>query len=158
MAQLSQNANKVQEVLKNYELDLEVIELAQSTRTALEAAQAIGCEVAQIVKSLVFRGEQSKMGLLILASGSNQVNQAEFSRLLGEQIERPNADFVRQVTGFPIGGVAPVGHPQPLPTYIDQDLFLYPEIWAAAGTPHAVFRLSPADLVKICHGQVIKIT
>ncbi len=157
MAFLSHNAQKVQEALLAHGLDLEVVELSASTRTAVEAAQAIGCQVAQIVKTLVFCGLLSGNGLLILASGVNRVNEKTIARHFGEPIARADADFVRQITGFPIGGVAPVGHLQPIPTFIDQDLFLFNEIWAAAGTPHAVFRLTPANLVKITAGKVVKI-
>ncbi len=157
MSLLSQNAKKVQAALLVHGLNLEVVELSDSTRTAVEAAQVIGCQVAQIVKTLVFRGLQSGNGLLILASGVNRVNEKIIAHHFGEPVIKADADFVRETTGFPIGGVAPLGHPQPIPTYIDMDLFEFEEIWAAAGTPHAVLRLTPANLVKISAGQIIKI-
>ncbi|MGB9879954.1 MAG: YbaK/EbsC family protein, partial [Anaerolineae bacterium] len=126
----------------------------QSTRTAAEAAQAVGCAVGQIVKSLVFRGKETHKPILVLASGANRVDEKALAHWVGEPIEKADADFVREQTGFAIGGVPPIGHIQPLPTYIDQDLLLYDEIWAAAGTPHAVFRLTPADLVRMTNGMV----
>jgi prolyl-tRNA editing enzyme YbaK/EbsC (Cys-tRNA(Pro) deacylase) len=126
---------------------LQVVELPASTRTALEAASAVGCQVGQIVKSLVFRRQDSEAPLLILASGANRVNEAGVQALLGEAVGKADADFVRLHTGFAIGGVPPLGHPQALVTLIDADLLQYAEIWAAAGTPNAVFRLTPVYIV-----------
>ena len=136
---------------------LQVVELPASTRTALEAASAVGCQVGQIVKSLVFRRQDSEAPLLILASGANRVNEAGVQALLGEAVGKADADFVRLHTGFAIGGVPPLGHPQALVTLIDADLLQYAEIWAAAGTPNAVFRLTPDDLVRITGGRVIQV-
>jgi len=136
---------------------LQVVELPASTRTALEAASAVGCQVGQIVKSLVFRRQDSEAPLLILASGANRVNEAGVQALLGEAVGKADADFVRLHTGFAIGGVPPLGHPQALETLIDADLLQYAEIWAAAGTPNAVFRLTPDDLVRITGGRVIQV-
>ena len=126
-----------------------------STRTAIEAAQAVGCSVGQIVKSLVFKGAQSHMPLLALVSGANRVNEKRLGLLVGEEIEKADADFVRQHTGFAVGGVPPVGHAERLATFIDRDLLQYDEIWAAAGSPHAVFRLTPDDLQKMTVGEVV---
>ena len=136
---------------------LQVVELPASTRTALEAASSVGCQVGQIVKSLVFRRQDSEAPLLILASGANRVNEAGVQALLGEAVGKADADFVRLHTGFAIGGVPPLGHPQALETLIDADLLQYAEIWAAAGTPNAVFRLTPDDLVRITGGRVIQV-
>jgi prolyl-tRNA editing enzyme YbaK/EbsC (Cys-tRNA(Pro) deacylase) len=155
---LSPSAQKVQDALAAQGLSLQVLELPASTRTAVEAAQAIGCEVGQIVKSLVFKGQQSGRPVLVVASGPNRVNEAKIAQQIGESLGKADADFVRQRTGFVIGGVPPVGHAEPLLTFVDQDLLRYEVIWAAAGTPHAVFRLSPADLLKIAAGQVLDIT
>lgn len=155
---LPPSAQKIQEVLQHLGISSQVLELPQSTRTAAEAAQAVGCAVGQIVKSLVFRGKQTHKPILVLASGANRVNEKTLARLVGEPIEKADADFVREQTGFSIGGVPPIGHIQPLPTYIDEDLLQYEEIWAAAGTPHAVFPLTPADLVRMTGGTVIPIT
>jgi prolyl-tRNA editing enzyme YbaK/EbsC (Cys-tRNA(Pro) deacylase) len=155
---LSPSAQKVQDALAAQGLSLQVLELPASTRTAVEAAQAIGCEVGQIVKSLVFKGQGSGRPVLVLASGPNRVNEAKIAGQIGEPLGKADADFVRQRTGFAIGGVPPVGHAEPLLTFVDRDLLRYEVIWAAAGTPNAVFRLSPADLLKIAAGQVLDIT
>ncbi len=155
---LSPNAQKVQNALHEYGLDLQVVELSASTRTAVEAAQAVGCSVGQIVKSLIFRGLQSGQPVLILASGSNRVNEAAVTTLLGEPIGKADADFVRQHTGFVIGGVPPVGHAEKLHTLMDEDLMQYNQIWAAAGTPNALFHLTPQDLLKISAGLLCKIS
>lgn len=154
---LSPSAQKVQDALFAQGLSLEVVELPGSTRTAVEAAQAIGCEVAQIVKSLVFKGKHSERPILVIASGINRVNEKSIEKLIGEPLGKADADFVRLHTGFVIGGVPPVGHVQRLETFIDQDLLQYREIWAAAGTPHAVFRLTPQDLLKMKIGQVVNV-
>jgi prolyl-tRNA editing enzyme YbaK/EbsC (Cys-tRNA(Pro) deacylase) len=155
---LSPSAQRVQDALNALGVALQVVELPDSTRTAVEAAQAVGCEVGQIVKSLIFKGKHSGLPILVIASGSNRVNERVLEALIGEPLGKADADFVREQTGFVIGGVPPVGHIRSLKTFIDQDLLQYEQIWAAAGTPHAVFRLSPADLVKVASGQVVKIT
>ena len=131
---------------------LTVREFAASTATASDAAAAIGTTVGRIVKSLVFMaGEQP---ILVLASGPNRVDLTKVSRLLGKPITRANADQVRTLTGFAIGGVPPVGHAQPLSTLVDRALLQYDEVWAAAGTPNAVFAIAPPDLVRITNGRV----
>jgi prolyl-tRNA editing enzyme YbaK/EbsC (Cys-tRNA(Pro) deacylase) len=154
---LSPSAQKVQDALARLGLTLQVVELPGSTRTALEAAQAIGCQVGQIVKSLVFKGKHSERPVLVAASGPNRVDERKIEALISEPLGKADAEFVRQRTGFVIGGVPPVGHSEQLETFIDQDLLQYDEIWAAAGTPHAVFRLTPADLVRITGGRVVAI-
>lgn len=154
---LSASAQRVQNILQEQGFLSEVVELPDSTRTAKEAAQAIGCTVEQIVKSLVFRGKQSDSAILVVASGPNRVDEKRLSHLAGEPIEKANADFVRQHTGFAVGGVAPLGHAEPLKTFIDEDLLQYTELWAAAGTPHAVFRLTPRDLQTMTSGQVVAV-
>lgn len=156
---LSRSAQRVQDALAALGFSMgQVIELPASTRTAAEAAAAIGCTVAQIAKSLVFRGVQSGEPVLVIASGTNRVNEARVAEVLGEPIAKADADFVRAQTGFVIGGVPPVGHNRPLRTFIDEGLRQYGEIWAAAGTPHAVFRLTPADLEALTGGEVIRLT
>ena len=154
---LSASAKKVQDALSARGMTLQVIELPGSTRTAQEAAQAIGCDVGQIVKSLVFKGKRSGKPVLVIASGSNRVDERKIEALIEEPLGKADADFVRQHTGFVIGGVPPVGHNQPLLTYVDADLLAYPEIWAAAGTPHAVFRLSPQELCELTGGEVLEL-
>ncbi len=155
---LSPSAQKVQEAIRQRGYALEVIELPQSTRTAVEAAQAVGCDVAQIVKSIIFKTKRTARPVLVIASGANRVNEKVIEALIGEPLGKADAEFVRQQTGFVIGGVPPIGHIQPVQTFIDQDLLQYDEIWAAAGTPHAVFKLTPQMLVELCGGQVIQIT
>lgn len=154
---LSQSARKVQATLKVLGLPCQVVELPASTRTAPEAAQAVGCQVGQIVKSLIFRTQTSHKPVLVLVSGSNRVDERKLATLIGEPIVKAEADFVRDQTGFAIGGVPPVGHSHPLPAYIDEDLLQYPEVWAAAGTPNAVFKLDPRELSRITGGRIIKI-
>ena len=155
--ELSPSARKVQEALQTLGLSIQVVELPGSTRTAVEAAQAVGCQVGQIVKSLVFKTKRSLRPVLVLASGANRVDERKLENLIGEPLGKADADFVRQHTGFVIGGVPPVGHLEQLQAYIDQDLLEYEQLWAAAGTPHAVFRLKPDDLVRITAGQVVEI-
>lgn len=155
---LSKSAASVQAVLEKKGIKSKVIEMPASTRTAQEAADAIGCEVAQIVKSLVFRVEGTEEPLLILASGVNRVNEKQIKRYLGEKIEKADADFTRRVTGFAIGGIPPIGHLQAIRTLIDQDLLQHEVCWAAAGTPHAVFSLKSSDLVVLTDGEVIDIS
>lgn len=156
---LSPSAQKVQDALVALGFEAcEVIELPDSTRTAVEAAAAIGCTVEQIVKSLVFKGRQTDRPVLVVASGPNRVNTGTITALVGEPVDKPDADYVRARTGFVIGGVPPVGHSESLVTFIDQDLLQYGTIWAAAGTPRAVFELTPDDLVKMTGGQVIDVS
>ena len=158
MELLSPSAQRVQDALRGMGFGYEVIEFAQTTRTAAEAAAAVGCTVGQIAKSLIFKGRRSDRPLLVIASGANRVNEKAMRAIVGEPIEKPDADFVRQQTGFVIGGVPPLGHAAPLTIYIDEDLLQYDIIWAAAGTPNAVFRLAPADLLPMTGGQAIKVT
>lgn len=154
---LSGSARKVQDALNAHGLRCQVLELKQTTRSARDAAEAMGCEVGQIVKSLVFKGKASQKPVLVVASGSNRVNEKRLAELISEPVKMPDADFVRQKTGFAIGGVPPIGHAQPLETYIDEDLFKYEEIWAAAGTPYSLFKLTPADLETITGGLVVRV-
>ncbi|HLG65345.1 MAG TPA: YbaK/EbsC family protein [Ktedonosporobacter sp.] len=155
--ELSASAQKVQNTLETLGFSFQVVELPDSTRTAKEAAQAIGCQVGQIVKSLVFTGQHSHKPVLVVASGLNRVNEQRLGALVGEPVEKADADFVRQRTGFAVGGVPPVGHVEPIETFIDEDLQHYEEIWAAAGTPFAVFCLTPIDLQCMTGGHVVAI-
>ena len=154
---LSGSARKVQEALNALGMSLQVVELPNSTRTAVEAAQAVGCQVGQIVKSLVFKAKRSERPILVIASGQNRVDEKRIEALIGEPLGKADADFVRQHTGFVIGGVPPVGHLEKLVTFIDQDLLGFDELWAAAGTPHAVFRTQPEELVRMTGAQVAAI-
>ncbi|KPJ75324.1 MAG: hypothetical protein AMJ54_15325 [Deltaproteobacteria bacterium SG8_13] len=155
---LKTSARRVQDALLAAGLACEVVEMPKTTRTASEAAEAAGCRVGQIVKSLVFRGTRTGKPYLVVASGANRVNEKVLAGLVGEPVEMPDADFVREKTGFAIGGVPPLGHDEPLETYIDQGLLEHEEIWAAAGTPNAIFKLTPADLQAITGGRVVKIS
>lgn len=151
---LSPSAQKVQDTLTGLGFDNKVVEHEQTTRTSAEAAQAIGCEVGQIAKSLVFKGKQSGRAVLVIASGANRVDEKKLRDLLGEKVEKADADFVRAKTGFVIGGVPPLGHTEPLIAFIDESLMRFVSVWAAAGTPNAVFELTPAELVKMTGGNV----
>lgn len=146
------NAQRVQDALTALGAAATVQELAASTRTSVEAAAVLGTTMAQIAKTLVFLVDGRPV--LVIASGANRVSLEKLSAALGGPVTRADADAVKQHTGFPIGGVAPVGHTSPLRILLDRDLFLYPELWAAAGTPHAVFRTHPAELERITGGEV----
>ncbi len=135
-----------------------VLEFDASTRTAAEAAEAIGCTVAQIAKSILFRAASGRP-VLVVASGTNRVDERKVAALLGEKIGRADAEFVRAATGFAIGGVPPVGHATAPLVLLDRDLRQFAEIWAAAGTPNAVFKLTPdqlAGLTGAAFGDVAK--
>lgn len=151
---LSRGAQVIQVWLTSRGYQMEVGELPDSTRTAADAAQAIGCKIGQIVKSLVFRGETSNKPILILASGPNRVNEAKIAELIGESIIKADPEFVRTNTGFSIGGVPPIGHKIALTPIIDADLLAFAEIWAAAGSPFAVFRTTPDQLIEMSQGSV----
>ena len=145
-------AARVQTALRALGLSSEVQELTDSARTAAEAAQACGVEVGQIVKSLVFVAGREP--ILVLVSGANQADEGRLRALTGQPVRRADAELVRSATGFAIGGVPPVGHPRPLRTIVDHDLLGYERLIAAAGTPHAVFPLTPAELVRITGAEV----
>ncbi len=151
------SVQRVREALAARGLAAEVKELAASTRTARDAAAAVGCQVAQIVKSLVFRLPASGGAVLALVSGTNRASEALLAGLVGEPVARADADFVRERTGFSIGGVPPLGHSGPLPVLIDRDLMSFPLLWAAAGSPNAVFAVTPAELQRITSGRVAEL-
>lgn len=154
---LSAGAQKIQTVLQSRGYHFEVVELPDSTRTAVDAAQAVKCTVGQIAKSLIFQTAQTNLPVLVITSGSNRVDENRIGDYLGEKITKANADFVHKETGFAIGGVPPIGHHQTIRTFIDQDLLQYDVIWAAAGTPHAVFQLTPDALVQVTGGELISV-
>ena len=151
---LSSQAHRVQQAVAAKGFDFEIRELPNSTRTAADAAAAVGCSVDEIAKSLVFRAKTSGRAVLVITSGGNQVDTKKLAVLLGEKIGKADADFVREQTGFAIGGVPPLGHAAPLTTYIDADLLLLDTIWAAAGTPHALFALPSKALEALIGGTV----
>jgi prolyl-tRNA editing enzyme YbaK/EbsC (Cys-tRNA(Pro) deacylase) len=154
---LKASAQKVQDALAAAGFSNRVVELPDSTRSAAEAAAAVGCTVGQIAKSLVFRGQQSGRAVLVIASGAHRVEEGLLEAALGEPIGKADADFVREETGFAIGGVPPVGHARPLVTLVDEALLAHAEIWAAAGHPKAVFRLTPAELVAMTGGRTARL-
>jgi prolyl-tRNA editing enzyme YbaK/EbsC (Cys-tRNA(Pro) deacylase) len=154
---LKPSAQKVQQALQARGLSSEVVQMDETTRSAADAARAVGCEIGQIVKSLVFEGRHSHQPVLVVASGVNRVNEDKVAQHAAEPVKIAGADYVRETTGFAIGGVPPVGHRNPLKTFIDEDLLQYEEIWAAAGTPRAVFKLTPHELKMITKGKVISI-
>lgn len=154
---LGRSVQRVQDALNALGMDSQVVYLPSGARTAPQAAQSVGCTVAQIVKSLIFRTVETDRPVLVLTSGANMVDEQKISRLLGEGVRKADAAFVREHTGFAIGGVPPVGHLQPLELFVDGDLMQFEEIWAAAGTPHTVFRLTPADLAKIAPGRITSV-
>lgn len=131
-----------------------VVEFEDSTKTAPDAAAAVGCEVAQIAKSIIFRAAETSRAVLVVTSGVNRVDEKKIKALLGEKIERADAEFVRDRTGFAIGGVPPVGHETPSVIFIDRDLQNFRTLWAAGGTPNAVFELTWDDLLALTGGKV----
>lgn len=154
MSALSPSAQRVQDVLDGFGLGHRVVEHEGSTRTSEEAAASVGCDVAQIAKSLIFRGKDSGRSVLVIASGVNRVDEKAVGRLIGEKIERADPEFVRASTGYAIGGVPPVGHAVPPLVLIDADLMALPMLWAAAGTPNAVFRLTSEELSRLTGGRI----
>ncbi|MEA2446840.1 MAG: hypothetical protein QOK47_477 [Actinomycetota bacterium] len=152
---MHRNAKRVQEALAAKGLDIEVVQVPESTRTAQEAADALGITVAQIAKSIVFTLGES--GVVVVASGVNRIDEAKVSSLIGAPIGRANADDVRRLTGFPIGGVPPLAHTTEVEVLIDEDLLAFEEIWAAAGTPNAVFRTTGRELHESTGARVANI-
>jgi prolyl-tRNA editing enzyme YbaK/EbsC (Cys-tRNA(Pro) deacylase) len=157
MSELPASAKKVQDAADSLGLAITVRQMAESTRTAEEAAAACGVTVGQIVKSLVFTGAESGKPYLLLVSGTNRVNEKGAAAHLGEKLKRPDADAVRALTGYVIGGIPPLGHDVKLATFMDEDLLQYDVIWAAAGTPKAVFRTEPAKLRDAVSATVISV-
>ena len=155
--ELKGSALRVQQALEERGLQLVAKPFPAGTRTAEDAAAAIGCQVAQIAKSLIFRAANSDRPVLVIAAGHNRVDEKRIAALLGEGIKRADAAFVRDRTGFAIGGVAPVGHLVAPVTYLDQDLEGHEEIWAAAGTPNTVFRLTPKQLKSLTGADFVAV-
>jgi Cys-tRNA(Pro) deacylase len=150
---MHRNVVRVTEAAAELGLPVTTREFPEGTRTAEDAARAIGCEVGQIVKSLVFvlDGEP----VVALVSGANRLDETHLAAALGgATVGRADADTVRSATGYPIGGVPPFGYAAPLATAVDEDLLAYDEVWAAAGTPRDVFPVAPADLVRATAGTV----
>jgi prolyl-tRNA editing enzyme YbaK/EbsC (Cys-tRNA(Pro) deacylase) len=157
VAETRSSAERVRQALTALGHAPEIREFGETTRTSADAAAAIGCAVGQIAKSLVFRAAGSNRAVLIIASGANRVDEKRVADALGDRIIKADATFVRDRTGFAVGGVAPIGHTEAPIVMIDADLLQYAEIWAAAGTPNGVFRLTPAALIAMTGGRVIAV-
>jgi len=150
----SKSSQRVADALAAHGVDAPIQDMPDSTRTARDAAAAVGCEVSQIVKSLAFQGPGDKV-LLVLAAGDSRVDEATLALHLGGEVRLADPTAVRNATGFAIGGVAPVGHTSPLPIYMDETLLLHDTVWAAAGTPRSVFPIDPQVLQRITQANVI---
>ena len=157
-SKLSVSAKRVQDFLFAKGFSFEVKELPGSTRTAQEAADSIGCAVAQIAKSLVFSEKKTGLPILVIASGSNRVDLAKIEKTTGLKLGRADGKYVKERVGYAIGGIPPVGHNESLETILDTDLKKYEVIWAAAGTPFAVFQLKPAELESLTNGRWIDLS
>lgn len=149
------SSQRIQVILKEYHLNVKIIEFKQLTRTAQEAALAIGCEIGQIAKTLIFKGKSTGNPICIIASGKNRVSESKIEQIIGEEIEKPDAGYVLEHTSFVIGGVPPIGYTFEIMPLIDEDLLIYGEIWAAAGTPHSCFQLTIKDLFRMTQGRVV---
>jgi prolyl-tRNA editing enzyme YbaK/EbsC (Cys-tRNA(Pro) deacylase) len=156
-ARLSPSAQKVQDALRARGFDYRVTESTEPTRTSADAAKLVGCGIGQIAKSLVFRTRTGR-AVLVIASGANRVNESHIGQLVGEPIVKAEAAFVRDRTGFVIGGIPPLGHASPMEVLIDEDLLRHDVVWAAAGTPNALFRLVPSDLAWMSGGRIARVT
>ncbi|MBI9048850.1 MAG: YbaK/EbsC family protein [Anaerolineaceae bacterium] len=149
------SSERVYRALTDMGFEGEILELQESTRTAVEAAEAAGCELGQIVKSLIFKLEPAGEAVLVLVSGANRVHEKRLGRLLGGKLKRAEADFVREVTGYAIGGIPPVAHVEGIRTYLDEDLQQYEFVWAAGGTAHAIFQISVKQLVEMTNCNIV---
>jgi prolyl-tRNA editing enzyme YbaK/EbsC (Cys-tRNA(Pro) deacylase) len=154
---LPRSARRVRTALLELGLPGDIHRIADSTRTAPEAAAAVGCELGAIVKSLVMRGVTTQAPVLALVSGDNRADMALIEAAVDEPVERPDAHYVREVTGYAIGGIPPVGHPQPVRTVMDEDLLRFEIVWAAAGHPHAIFPIAPATLADAAKARVLRL-
>jgi len=154
---LQPSARKVQSALAAAGVPARIVALSVAARTSQQAADALGIAVGQIAKSLVFRGAQSGRAVLVIAAGDRRVDEAKIAAQLGEPIERARPEFVREHSGFAIGGVAPLGHAQPMVTFIDSSLRRFSEVWAAGGTPHTVFPIAPVDLLRVAGGTELDV-
>ena len=154
---LKSSAKRVQDFLHQHGLDCQVKELDTSTRTVQDAAASVGCDPAQIAKSLIFKDNASGSPILIIASGKNRVNIDKVEKQIGINLSKANAEFVREKIGYAIGGVPPFAHPSPVRTILDPDLQAHPLIWAAAGTPNALFSIAPQELQRLTQGRWIEL-
>lgn len=157
MERISRSVARVEEALRAKGIEARVQEMPSSTRTARDAADAVGCEVGQIAKSLVFVTDEGQV-LVAVTSGSNRVDLARLSERVGAPVQMADPDTVRAATGYAIGGVPPLGLETEVPIYIDRDLMEYEAVWAAAGTPRSVFRITPRELVEATGGAIAAFT
>ena len=155
---MSKSLKRVRLALSEAGLDCEILEMPGETRTAQQAAEAAGCALDQIVKSIIFCGEASGHVRLFLTAGGNQVSPEKASALAGEPLGRADAALVRTETGFAIGGVSPVGHLNPVPTYFDRRLLDFPVVWGAAGTPRHIFSIDPGALLTLTGAELAAFT
>ena len=153
----SPSVERVRIALAQSGIRSEIIELPGAARTARAAAEFLGCDIAQIANSLVFRAQASDAALLVMSSGARKVDVAKLAAIVGEPIGKADAEFVRARTGFAIGGVAPVGHVSELRRYVERSLAAHRELWAAGGHPHTVFRLSYEELLRVAGGVEIDV-
>ncbi len=150
------NTLRVLNALAAAGVEAEIVDIPEGAATAAAAAAALGIEVGRIANSLVFTADGEP--LLVMTSGANRVDTAAVGARLGAVVKRADADTARAATGFPIGGVAPVGFPGPVRALVDEDLLRYDTVWAAAGTPHTVFETTGADLVRLTGGEAVRVT
>lgn len=151
------NSKKIKDFLESKSVQSEVKEIPESTRTSKEAAEAIGCSVSEIAKSIIFKSETGKP-ILVIASGPSRINEKTIGEKVGEKLSKASPEFVKEKTGFPIGGVPPIYHNEKIETFFDKDLLNFKEIWAAAGTPNSVFKIHPEELVRISDATVTAIS
>src|SRR5699024_1174259 len=154
---LSKSAQRVQHILEKNGFSFDVLELPESTRTAQDAAEAVGCSLPQIAKSIIFKNAATNRPILAVVSGANRADVSKLRDLVNGTVENVDANYVRRRTGFAIGGVSPVGHTEAVQTFIDEDLLAFEEIWAAAGTPNVLFMLQPDDLIALTGGAVVNL-
>ncbi len=158
MASNTSSTGRVREAAAQAGLTIDIVEMPASTRTAEEAAAACDCQVAEIVKSLVYLGAESDEVILLLVSGVNRVDEDAVASRVGEKLVRPNGRTVRERTGFAIGGVAPLGHTAKTRVYIDEDLIRFARVWAAAGSPNSVFATTPSELIEATGATTLRMT
>ncbi len=151
---MSKSLRRVRAALEAAGVAADIREMPDSTRTAQSAADAVGCELDQIAKSIIFRGEQSAAAILFLTAGGNRVDAARASAVAGEPLGKADAALIRAQTGFAIGGVAPVGHLNPIRAFLDVRLMAFDQVWAAAGTPRHVFALDPRILPQLTGAEI----
>lgn len=155
---MSKSVRRVQNALAEAGVEARILEMGESTRTALDAAQAAGCAVDQIAKSIIFRGEETGHVVLFLTAGGNRVDASKATAVAGQPLGKADADLIRAETGFAIGGVAPVGHLKPVTAYFDSRLMDFDVVWAAAGTPRHIFAMDPRRLLDITGAKVADFT